>query len=81
MTIFSLYLSYPFERTLPHKPLDRHQCQWLDMLCKLECERKSVILFASQQWLITAKFLDVSTLNINNTTSVLYCQIFIGKGV
>lgn len=46
--IFNIYFSYPFERTLSRKPLDRHQCQWLDMLCKLECERKSVILFPSQ---------------------------------
>ncbi len=54
---FQYLFSYPFERTLPHKPLEHHQCQSLDMLCKLECERKSIILFASQQQLITAKFL------------------------
>ena len=74
---FQYLFSYPFERTLPHKPLEHHQCQSLDMLCKLECERKSIILFASQQQLITAKFWDVSTLNINNTTSILHCQIFL----
>ena len=45
---FNFYFSYLFERTLPHKLLDRHQCQWLDMLCKLECERKIAILFVSQ---------------------------------
>ena len=57
MTIFNIYFSYPFERTLPHRfPLDRHQCQWLDMLCKLECESKNVIFFASQQRVVTAKF-------------------------
>jgi len=26
-TIFNIYFSYLFERTLPYKLLDRHQCQ------------------------------------------------------
>ena len=43
MTIFNLYFCYLFERTLPDKQLERHQCQWLDTLCKLECERLKVI--------------------------------------
>ena len=38
-----MYFGYPFERTLPRKQLECHQCQWLDTLCKLECECVSVI--------------------------------------
>ena len=75
-TIFNMYFSYPFRRTLPRKQLDPHQCQWLDMLCRLECERKKVISLAFQQRLITAKFLDSSTPNINNTIFTLHCQVF-----
>ena len=43
MTIFYLYFSYPFERTLPVKQLERHQSQWFSTLCKLECERATII--------------------------------------
>ena len=43
MTIFNLYFNYLFERTLPRKQLERHQYQWLDTLCKLECERATII--------------------------------------
>jgi len=35
--IFNRYFRYPFRRTLPRKQLECHQCQWLDMLCKLAC--------------------------------------------
>ena len=57
MTIFNIYFSYPFERTLPRKPLDRHQCQWLDMLYKLECERKNAITFCFSTMVDNFKYL------------------------
>ncbi len=47
----------------PHKQLGRLLCQRLNMLCKLECERKSVIFLVFQQRLITAKYWDLSALD------------------
>ena len=44
--IFYFYFSYLSKRTLSRKQLERHQCQWLDTLCKLECERASVMFIA-----------------------------------